>query len=548
MSPLEQISTFVVFVFVLCLLTSSVSQGSDYRLSPEEPKTESTKMIQNWLNHGGDIYNRRYASKEHKISLETVSNLSLKWKFFAGKDITATPAIFDGTLYFPSWNGDIFAVRACDGSLVWKQNLHKLTGLNATGFVPGVNWTVARATPTIAGELLIVGIYGPAVVIAVKRSTGDLVWQTSLDSHNSGVVTMSGTYHRGAFYVGTSSAEETLSIEECCTFRGSFSKLDIQSGNILWQTFMLPNNHGERGEYAGAAIWGSSPSIDVSRNHIYIATGNLYSAPLHIRQCQERENNLTRPTHPDECVEPDNHSESFIALDLDSGKIKWYHQLGGYDVWFVVCNNLSTPNCPPGPNPDADFGEAPMMLPIDVNGTKLDVVVAVQKSGFTWALNRDDGKLIWSTEAGPGGVTGGGTWGAATDEERVYTNIVNLGGKKFTLLPSNKTTTSGGWVAMEAKSGRILWSIANPSNATAFGPVSVANGIVFVGSANVKGPVYAINGKTGEIMWSYETGSTVYGGMSISDGCIYFGNGYKIGNALGLGNLTSGTSLYAFCV
>ncbi|XP_061367097.1 uncharacterized protein LOC133310218 [Gastrolobium bilobum] len=548
MSPFEQITTFVISVFVLCLLTSSVSQGSDYRLSPEEPKPQSTKMIQNWLNHGGDIYNRRYASKEHKISLETVSNLSLKWKFYAGKDITATPAIFDGTLYFPSWNGDIFAVRACDGSLVWKQNLHKLTGLNATGFVPGVNWTVARATPTIAGELLIVGIYGPAVVIAVKRSTGDLVWQTSLDSHNSGVVTMSGTYHRGAFYVGTASAEEILSIEECCTFRGSLLKLDIQSGSILWQTFMLPNNHGERGEYAGAAIWGSSPSIDVSRNHIYIATGNLYSAPLHIRQCQERENNLSRPTHPDECVEPDNHSESIIALDLDSGKIKWYHQLGGYDVWFVACNNLSTPNCPPGPNPDADFGEAPMMLPIDVNGTKLDVVVAVQKSGFTWALNRDDGKLIWSTEAGPGGVAGGGSWGAATDEERVYTNIANFGGKMFTLLPSNKTTTSGGWVAMEAKSGRILWSIANPSNAPAFGPVSVANGIVFVGSGNVKGPVYAINGKTGEIMWSYETGSTVFGGMSISDGCIYFGNGYKIGNGLVLGNLTSGTSLYAFCV
>jgi len=165
----------------------------------------------------------------------------------------------------------------------------------------------------------------------------------------------------------------------------------------LWQTFLLPDNHGEKGEYAGAAVWGSSPSIDASRNHIYIATGNLYSAPLAIRECQERENNATRPTHPDQCVEPDNHSDSILALDLDDGKIKWYHQLGGYDVWFIACSNLSTPNCPPGPNPDADFGEAPMMLTIDVNKTKEDVVVAVQKSGFAWALHRHDGKLIWST-------------------------------------------------------------------------------------------------------------------------------------------------------
>lgn len=155
---------------------------------------------------------------------------------------------------------------------------------------------------------------------------------------------------------------------------------------------------------------------------------------------------------------------------------------------------------------------------------------------------------IFVKEAGPGGVGGGGTWGAATDEERVYTNIANSDGKNFTLTPSNKTITSGGWVAMEARSGKILWSTANPSNATASGPVSVANGIVFAGSTNGKGPIYAINGKTGEIVWSYETGSTVYGGMSISDGWIYFGNGYTLGYAVFLGNYTAGTSLHAFCV
>lgn len=476
----------------------------------------------------------------------------MKWEFNAGKDITATPAIFNGTLYFPSWNGFIFAVREIDGTLVWKKNLTKLTGLDSIGFIANVNWTVARATPTIAVEedLVIVGIYGPAVVIAVNRSNGDLIWQTRLDSNDAGVVTMSGTYYKGAYYVGSSSLEELKSAEECCTFRGSFSKLDIKSGAILWKTYMLPDNNGKRGEYSGGAIWGSSPSIDASRNHIYIATGNLYSAPLHIRQCQEEENNknLTRPTQPDQCVEPENHSNSILALDLYNGEIKWYHQLGGYDVWFLACNDLSTPNCPPGPNPDADFGEAPMMLTIDANGTKQDIVVAVQKSGFAWALHRHNGDIIWSTEAGPGGVAGGGTWGAATDKERVYTNIANSNAKNFTLKPSNKTTTTGGWVAMEASSGKILWAIANPSNATANGPVSVANGIVFAGSANRKGPIYAINGKTGEILWSYETGATVYGGISINNGCIYVGNGYTVGLATVIGGLTGGTSLYAFCV
>lgn len=203
--------------------------------------------------------------------------------------------------------------------------------------------------------------------------------------------------HRG-YYIGTSSQEEGATVEQCCIFRGSLAKLDARSGAILWKTFMLPDNNGKTGEYAGAAIWGSSPSVDVYRNHVYIATGNLYSAPLHIRQCQERQNNRTIPTQPDECVEPENHSNSILALDLDSGKIRWYHQLGGYDVWFVACINASTSNCPPaGPTPDADFGEAPMMLTTVVNGTKQDIVVAVQKSGYAWALDRNSGDLIWFT-------------------------------------------------------------------------------------------------------------------------------------------------------
>lgn len=65
-------------------------------------------------------------------------------------------------------------------------------------------------------------------------------------------------------------------------------------------------------------------------------------------------------------------------------------------MWFVACY-LNVSNCPPGPNVDADFGEAPMMLRVYVNGTKRDVVAAVQKSGFAWALDRNNGSLVWST-------------------------------------------------------------------------------------------------------------------------------------------------------
>ncbi|XAR51758.1 Polyvinyl alcohol dehydrogenase (cytochrome) [Bertholletia excelsa] len=455
-----------------------------------------------WLNHGGDIYNRRHAHGETKISPSTVANLRLKWKFYAGRDISATPAIFKGTLYFPSWNGYLYAVEACDGSLLWKKNIQKLTGINATMFTLNVTVTVSRSTPTVAGDLLFVSIYGPAFVVAIERATGKLVWSTRLDTHPAAVVTMSGTFHDGAFYIGTSSLEEGASIEKCCTFRGSLAKLDARTGRVLWKTFTLPDNHGRTGGYAGAAVWGSSPSIDTRRNHVYIAT-----------------------------VVP---------------------AFGGYDVYFLACHFAPTPDCPPGPSIDADFGESPMILSIRINGTKRDVAVAVQKSGFAWALDRDNGSIVWYTvlmqEAGPGGLGGGGSWGAATDGKRVYTNIVNSDNKNFTLKPSKKNTTAGGWVAMDAGTGEVLWSTANPSNSTCFGPVTVANGVLFAGSTHQKGPIYAMGVKTGKILWSYETGATVYGGASVSDGCVYVGQGYRASIGLAFPSFTGGTSLFAFCV
>lgn len=504
--------------------------------------------VAEWLNHGGDLSNTRSAREEKLIGPSTVGNLRLRWKFFAGKDISATPAVADAVVYFPSWNGNLYAVNAFNGSLVWKQNLSELTGLKGVGTVANV--TLSRSTPTIARKLLIVPIYGPGVVIAVNRSNGRLVWSTQLDPHPLAVITTSGTAYMGAFYVGVSSTEEGLPAAKCCTFRGSLVKLNILSGEILWQTYTLPDNGGELGGYAGASIWGSSPAIDPKRRLAYAATGNLYTAPAKVQECQARQNNQTTPpTAPDQCIGPDVNFNSIIAFETETGRIRWARQLGGYDVWYVACLVPNSTDCPTGPNVDADFGEAPMLITISTNGTERDVAVAVQKSGFAWAVDRDSGDIVWFTLAGPGSIEGGGTWGAATDGKRVYTNIANGNRNNFTLAPSTQTMTAGAWVALDACSGEILWSTANPSNEIAPAPVSVANGIIFAGSVAPEGPVYAMDAETGKILWSYNSGATVYGGISISYGCIYHGNGYKLGLVAPLHpTWTGGTDLYALCV
>ncbi|KAL8090456.1 hypothetical protein AgCh_039785 [Apium graveolens] len=500
-----------------------------------------------WLTHGGDITNSRYARGEVLINPTNIRNnrLQLRWRFFTGSDVTATPAIADEIVYFPAWNGNLYAVNAFTGALVWSQNLTQLTNITATGEI--LNVTFSRTTPAIAGDLLIVGIYGPAVVIAVKRSTGELVWSRMIDRRPLIVITSSGTVYAGAFYVGVSSLEEGLPAQLCCTFRGSLVKLDVRTGVILWQTYTLPDNGGRLGGYSGAAIWGSSPSIDVVRGFVFAATGNLYTAPLEVQRCQEQQNNQTTPTGPDRCIGPDVNFNSMLAFDIETGNIRWSRQLGGYDVFFLVCLIPDNPECPVGPNVDADFGEAPMLLTIKRNRRLLDVVVAVQKSGFVWTLNRENGDIVWFKQAGPGGFLGGGTWGAATDGQTIYTNIVNSNRVSFRLAPSNQTTTAGAWVALDADTGDILWSTANPSNDFAAGPVTLTRGVLFAGSVAPNGPFYAMDARNGTILWTYNTGGTIYGGASAGYTCVYVGNGY----ALGLVNFptwTRGTAVHAFCI
>ena len=74
---------------------------------------------------------------------------------------------------------------------------------------------------------------------------------------------------------------------------------------------------------------------------------------------------------------------------------------------------------------------------------------------------------------------------------------------------------------MDASNGRILWSTANPSNRTANGPVSVANGVVFAGSADRMGSVYAIDAMNGKIFTGYLLSFTFYRLNVFMDGAIF---------------------------
>jgi polyvinyl alcohol dehydrogenase (cytochrome) len=195
------------------------------------------------------------------------------------------------------------------------------------------------------------------------------------------------------------------------------------------------------------------------------------------------------------------------------------------------------------------------MFEVSIDGGVHDVIGAGQKSGVYWAVDADTHAVLWKTQVGPGGHLGGIHWGTATDGARVYVGVNNQMGIKYKLGGAGDQagvqTTVGSWAALDSATGATLWQVANPAmtaplnGASVNGPLSVVNGVVFGGSMDNDGMMYAFDATSGKILWSFKSGGSVYGGAAIVDGVVYWGSGYP-SSRLGFGS--DGKAIYAFAL
>ncbi len=494
-----------------------------------------------WPSGGQNLDNWRNQS-DTRIGPHNVGKLKIKWEFTTGGDVSATPAVVDGVVYFPDFAGNFFAVNAKTGALVWERKISDWTG------IPG-DWS--RNDPLVDDGKIIIGnqaganwswngtrlVGAGARVMAVDAATGDKIWLTQPDDSPTAIETASPVAHDGVVYVGLASAEEDITGAQgnpCCVSRGSLVALSMKTGKKLWQTFPVPSNDGRTNGYSGGAIW-DTPVIDPKRNSIYVGTGNNYSVPPAVEAC-----NKANPTNT-ACTAPNDYFDSVLALDLRTGAIKWSHRALAYDTWNVGCivpppKGVASP-CPTPKGPDYDFGgSGPNLL---LKG-KREILGIGEKSGIYWAFDPDDGKLIWHTQVGPGATLGGIEWGTATDGKRIYVPIANSLSVPYTLQPSGSPVDGGSWAALDPENGKILWQVGAPGKCSTetpdfaqgclgLGPASTANGVVFVGSMdfNPKDPTFfALDAKTGKTLWSFVTGSSVNAAPAIVGDSIYWGSGY----------------------
>jgi len=485
----------------------------------------SSKMT--WLTAGQGSTNWHSQPLETTISSQNVANLSPKWAK-AGGDVSATPSVSDGVVYYPDWNGNLYAFDATTGAAVWQVNLAEISGITGA---------VSRTTPTIDGSQLYVGLQTQGWMLAINRKNGALIWKSQLDTNPAATITQSPAVYNNVLYVGVSSQEEGFAANpnySCCYFRGSLAAVNTNNGKIMWQTYTTPDNGGQPGGYSGNAVWGSTPVVDPARKLVYITTGNNYTVPADVADG-------TTPLDPTDYV------DSILALNMSTGKVVWAAPHLGLtaDAWTVACfyDAPGTANCPDPAGPDYDFGQGVMEVSATAYGGNQDLVIAGQKSGKLWALNADTGTPVWMYDSGAASALGGMEWGSATDGKTAYfaNSIGNF------------------WGAVDIATGHLKWQTSDPSplnssaisgGANDIAAVSVANGVVYVGSLG-GGPdnstsiptMFALDANTGSILWSFTSGSSVGAGPAIANGIVYWGTGYA---RLGIGSPAGANNFYAF--
>jgi polyvinyl alcohol dehydrogenase (cytochrome) len=452
-----------------------------------------------WIGWGGDLEQHRFQPAEMaQLPAAQVPKLKLKWAFgFAGVTRAfAQPTVAGGRLFVGSAERKVYSLSAETGCIHWVFETDFPVRAAISVGLSGGDW---------------VAYFGDqhANAYAVDAATGKLLWKTHVDEHPAAVITGAPTLAGERLYVPVSSIEEFIAANpqyECCRFRGSVSALDAATGKTVWKAYTVPEEpKPTRKNKQGVQLWGpsgagvwSSPTVDLKKRVVYATTGDNYSDP------------------------PAGTSDSFLAFDLETGKLAWSRQLTQGDAFNVDCAAPAEAqsNCPEAKGPDFDFGSSAIL--VDFGGGRR-ALVAGQKSGIVYALDPDkQGEILWQRRVGQGSSVGGVQWGSAADAKNVYAALsdvrmrpvpvgtpgaqASFAGTPYALDPK----AGGGLFALKLETGEIAWRTPHPGCGEKPGcspaqsaAVTAIPGVVFSGGLDGHLRAYATD--DGRILWDVDT-------------------------------------------
>ncbi len=331
--------------------------------------------------YGGNKANNRY-SPLTQINSENVKDLQVVWTYFANdtikfparREIQCQPIVVNGVMFGTSSELNLFALDAATGKQIWKfepnsAKLHANRGV--------MYWE--------SGEDKRILYTAGSVLYAVNASTGQLITtfgdkgKTDLHEGLDGNIghevkdlnvtaTSPGVIYKNTVVMGSTVSEGGDAAP------GYIRAFDVVTGKLKWvfHTIPLPGEFGydtwppdAYKKLGGSNVWGGM-SVDEKRGVVYFGTGSPSSD--FYGGAREGANLFSN------CI---------IALDAETGKMKWYFQAIRHDLW------------------DRDFPIPPNLTTITQNGKKRDVVAQVGKDGYIYVLDRDNGESIFPIEERP---------------------------------------------------------------------------------------------------------------------------------------------------
>lgn len=427
------------------------------------------------------------------ITGANAAQLQLRWVFALGDGQDSSPhsypVVTADTIYIASENGIVHALDRNSGCERWRFNAD-----NNIRTAMGI-YSLKNAHNDKVRRVLVFGGVD-AWLYAIDAHDGELIWRRQVDDQRFVMITGTPTYVDGKLIVGLSSYEAMVAavpFYPCCRFRGAVLAIDARSGDELWRRKLIAKRArpiSDNGLWttawgpSGVPVW-SRPAVDARQRRVYVGTGENYSG-----------------------LQSTTLSDAIVALDLDNGRIVWSRQFLEGDVWNLSCDiPLLGFNCRnEKAGPDLDFGAAPIRARLKTLG---DVIFAGQKSGQVYAIDADDGSVIWERQLGRGGKLGGIHWGMAYHpfEKTLYVPV-NDQGSLFLANPPGDGRP--GLYALDAVTGEVRWQYEDGKACSArdcahgfSAAITVSPEIVAAGKLD--GELLLFNRKSGELLWRFDT-------------------------------------------
>jgi alcohol dehydrogenase (cytochrome c) len=504
---------FAALAFVALLVVFGTVQAFAQTV-PYQRIVRAATTPEDWLTYSGNYNSQRY-SPLTQINRGNVANLRPAWMYQIKRPgvFEASPIVADGVMYISEPPSTITALDVRSGRPLWTWTPQIPSDVIVIGSPP-VNRGVA-----ILDDMVFAGSINGHLA-ALDAKTGVLRWDVVVDDNHKGYyLTLAPLALDGKIIVGVSGAEAGI--------RGFIAAYDPKTGKQLWRTYTIPGagepGRDSWGSATAAEIGGSSTwltgSYDPALNTLYWVTGN------------------PGPDYDGDVRKGDNlYSCAVLALDPNTGKLKWHFQFTPHDVH------------------DWDSNQIPILFDDTIGGRPRKLLGLANRNAFYYVLDRETGEFLSATPYAKQ------TWAERIDEKgrpvlkagndpsvegttvfpnlqgsanwyspsyspqtklfyqftREMSTIYYKGQAKYT---TGQPYTAGGGTAvngddayaairaLEGTTGRLKWEfkLLQPGMD---GVMSTAGGLVFSGTE--EGNFFALDAETGKPLWDMQLGGAIH--------------------------------------